>query len=94
MNIKRYKSLVSSLGCIVPGCESPAVLHHPLFAKRGLSSRAPDWLVIPLCPGHHNQGTYGQCIHNGTRAFEANIDMTEQEMLGAVIKVVVGMTDL
>jgi len=77
--------MVASLGCIIPGCEAPAALHHPLFAKRG-NARCPDWLVVPLCPRHHQHGGYGHCIHNGTQAFEKNIGMTEQEMVAAVIR--------
>ncbi len=61
MTAKVWKSRVAALGCIL--CryadlgETPANLHH-IREGQGLSQRASDWLVIPLCCEHH-QGKTG-----------------------------------
>lgn len=54
MNVTQYKSRVAALGCLV--CGDEAELHHPREG-RGMSQRASDWLVVPLCPMHHRGGT-------------------------------------
>jgi hypothetical protein len=36
--------------------------------KRGIAIKNSDWLVIPLCPDHHN-GDHG--IHGGVKTWEA-----------------------
>lgn len=51
--LKQYLSDVADLGCII--CEATAELHHPR-SEQGMSQRASDWLVIPLCPIHHRLG--------------------------------------
>ena len=33
--------------------------------------RASDYLTIPLCPEHHQNGGKGVAIHAGQQAFEA-----------------------
>ncbi|WP_299726781.1 Ref family recombination enhancement nuclease [uncultured Endozoicomonas sp.] len=56
MNKKQYMSLAARVGCLA--CEllgipdTPAQLHHPR-AGQGMSQRASDYDVIPLCPAHH-----------------------------------------
>ena len=82
MNIKQYKSKVAELGCLI--CRKPAELHHPRFAS-GASQRASDWLVIPLCPGHHRTGGHGVAIHAGQQTFEKNYG-TEADLLAQVIR--------
>lgn len=82
MNAKTYKDKVASMGCII--CGSPANLHHPRFCI-GMSQRSPDWLVIPLCKEHHQDGVYGHAIHNGQQEFEKNY-MREEELLAETIK--------
>jgi len=65
MTAKVWKNKVAALGCIL--CrhqglgETPATLHH-VREGQGMSQRASDWLVIPLCKEHH-QGKSG--IHGG-----------------------------
>jgi len=85
MNIKDYKNTVAELGCII--CSRPAMLHHPRFAC-GMSQRSSDWLVIPLCPDHHQNGGYGTAIHAGQSTFEQNFG-TEAELLAKVIQRIV-----
>lgn len=87
MNIAAYKSHVAGLGCIL--CrylslgETPAQLHHPR-AGQGTAERASDWLIIPLCPEHH-QGKSG--LHGlGTRAFEARYKLSEMDLLAMTLK--------
>ena len=82
MKIKDYKNNVAELGCII--CGNPAQLHHPRFSC-GLSQRASDWLVIPLCPEHHQTGGYGMAIHAGQATFEQNYG-TEADLLAKVIQ--------
>ena len=82
MNVKEYKNRVAALGCLI--CGAPAELHHHRFAC-GVSQRAIDWLVVPLCTEHHRQGTYGHCVHNGYQEFCKNY-MSEQDMLAETIK--------
>lgn len=82
MNLKDYKNLVAELGCII--CGRPAQLHHPRFAC-GLSQRASDWLVVPICPDHHTDGGPGVAIHAGQTTFERMYG-TEEELLAKTIE--------
>lgn len=59
MTAKAWKGRVAALGCLI--CGQPASLHH-VREGQGLSQRASDWLVMPLCREHH-QGNAG--IHSG-----------------------------
>lgn len=87
MNVTRYKSQVAGIGCIL--ClhlrlgETPAQLHHPR-EDQGTAERASDWLVIPLCPEHH-QGAAG--VHGlGRRAFEARYKLSEIDLLAMTLR--------
>jgi hypothetical protein len=79
---KRHMDKVASTGCVI--CGEFATLHHPRFAC-GMSQRANNWLVIPLCAYHHQHGPHGQSIHNGQREFESNYG-TEAELLAQTIQ--------
>lgn len=48
---REYHATIASLGCIC--CNAPAQVHH-LREGLGMSQRN-HWLVIPLCPWHHEQ---------------------------------------
>ena len=52
---KRHMDHVSSLGCAVPGCANPPVIHHIMSAS-GKRRRRDHRFVIGLCPEHHNMG--------------------------------------
>lgn len=87
MSVKGHKSRVAELGCIL--CrrlgygETPASLHH-VREGQGMSQRASDWLVLPLCYQHH-QGADG--VHGlGRGAFEARYRLTELDLLADVIE--------
>ena len=80
--LREYKSMVASFGCMV--CGQQASLHHPRFCS-GMAQRSSDWLVIPLCPYHHQSGGYGTAIHAGQQAFEQNHG-TEEQLLAKVIE--------
>ena len=73
---------VAELGCVLCahfGCPgTPAEIHH-LRDGQGLSQRASDEEVIPLCPEHHRgrAGYHGL----GKRAFEHRYRVTERELL-------------
>lgn len=82
--LRDYKSRVAELGCIVDGCGAPAMLHHPRFCV-GMGQRSNDWLVIPLCPDHHQNGGLGVAIHAGQNTFES-LYGTEAELLARVIQ--------
>ena len=65
MNKTTWKRRAAALGCIL--CrhldlgDTPANLHH-VREGQGMSQRASDWLVVPLCKEHH-QGKTG--VHGG-----------------------------
>jgi len=67
---KAYMSRVAAQGCIV--CrnsgfgETPALIHH-IREGQGGSQRAPNWLVLPLCPEHH---VGKDSIHGDRHGFE------------------------
>lgn len=83
MNVTEWKSRVAELGCIV--CGDPASLHH-IRSGQGMSQRAPDVLVIPLCPLHHQHGTTmaAPSVHGAPQHFRARfgteIDLLAQTM--------------
>ena len=60
---------VAALGCMpcsdMGYMDSPAEIHHQLGQGRDVNK------VIPMCPGHHRNLGFGECIHNGTKSFEA-----------------------
>lgn len=58
MTVKDWKSKVAELGCLI--CRAPAQLHH-VREGQGMSQRAKDWMVVPLCRECH-QGKNG--IHS------------------------------
>jgi hypothetical protein len=90
--LRAYKSLVADLGCAVEGCGQPAHLHHPRFAA-GMGQRSSDWLIIPLCPNHHQKGGHGVAIHAGQTTFE-NLYGSEEKLLAQTIeKVYAKMTE-
>lgn len=84
---KRYLDKVAGLGCVV--CrnlgygETPAAIHH-IRTGQGMSQRAGNYLVLPLCAEHHQNGGYGVAIHAGQEAWEAMYG-TEIELLDQVI---------
>lgn len=86
---RRHVDRVASLGCIL--CrrlglgQTPACIHH-LREGQGMSQRAKDTLVIPLCPEHH-QGDTG--LHGlGTREFERRYKVTELDLLGETLEAI------
>lgn len=63
--------------------DTPAELHH-VREGQGLSQRASDYLVIPLCPEHH-RGASG--LHGlGTRGFESRYKLGELDLLAMTIE--------
>lgn len=77
---KLHLSKVASLGCII--CRRPAEIHH-LRNGVGMAQRNNHYNVIPLCEHHHRTGNYGEALHAGIKAFEANFG-TEIELLEKV----------
>lgn len=80
--VREYMRKVADLNCICCGAE--AELHHPRF-NVGLSQRANDMDVIPLCPHHHRFGK--DSIHLGKKLFIEKFG-TEQELLKKVKEMV------
>lgn len=68
---KKYMGEIASLGCVI--CGSPAEIHH-IRQGQGMSQRASNFLVIPLCPHHHRLGGHGESIHQGQGMFEMRYD--------------------
>lgn len=83
---KLHLSRVADLACIV--CrnenlgETPAEIHH-CSKGTGLSVRADNFHVIPLCHTHHRTGGYGVAIHAGRQTWENRFG-TESELLAQV----------
>ena len=85
--LERHLGRVAGLGCAL--CwrlglgSTPPQLHHPRVTLGG-AQRASDWLVIPLCPEHH-QGSTG--LHGlGPRAFERRYAVDELGLLADTIE--------
>lgn len=87
MTTQAWKTKIAALGCIL--CrhlelgETPANLHH-IREGQGLSQRASDWLIIPLCCEHH-QGKTG--IHGGE--FYRYWKMGELDLLALTLEAVI-----
>lgn len=84
---KCHLSRVAELRCIVCRNEglgdSPAEIHH-CSSGTGMSVRADNFHVIPLCPNHHRTGGHGVAIHAGRQSWE-NKYGTETELLVQVL---------
>jgi hypothetical protein len=77
---KRHMDRVAALGCLL--CGQPAQLHH-VREGQGMSQRASNFLVVPLCEPHHT-GSAG--LHGlGSRGFERRYRMDEMDLLAIVI---------
>ena len=76
---KRHMGKVAELGCIV--CTAPAQIHH-IREDQGMSQRASNWLVIPLCPEHHAGAL---SVHKTAKQF-ANIYGSELDLLALTIE--------
>jgi hypothetical protein len=83
---KEYMNSVAQLGCIACSnmgyMDTPAELHH-IRTGQGMSQRASNYDVIPLCPYHHRSGGHGNAVHAGQKTWEANHG-TELELLEQV----------
>ncbi len=86
---RRHMDKVVSLGCIL--CRkfgeagTPAELHH-IRESEGMSMRAQNTLVIPLCPEHH-RGATG--LHGlGTRMFYTRYRLDELDLLAETIEAI------
>ena len=83
----RHMGDVASMGCVV--CrnaaygESPAEIHH-IRNGQGMSQRASNYEVIPLCPTHHRTGGFGIAIHAGQETWEAAFG-TERNLLNQTL---------
>lgn len=85
-DIERHFEDVQDLGCLV--CGQFAVIHHcmggsikDLGFHKGMGQKNNDWLVIPLCPRHHN-GDEG--LHTiGVLSWEERFG-TQADFLGEV----------
>lgn len=84
---KRRLDRVAGLGCIL--CRhlgngyTPAEIHH-LREGQGMSQRASDWIVAPLCPEHH-RGRTG--VHGlGTRGFAMRYKLDELDLLAMTLE--------
>ena len=79
---KQHMNRIAELGCIL--CKhldygsTPAHLHH-IREGQGMSQRASNFLVVPLCPEHH-QG--GSGIHGlGEKGFYTRYKLSELDLL-------------
>ena len=84
---KQHMNRVAELGCIL--CKhldygsTPAHLHH-IREGQGMSQRASNFLVVPLCPEHH-QG--GSGIHGlGEKGFYTRYKLSELDLLAMTLE--------
>ncbi|MBA7873256.1 MULTISPECIES: Ref family recombination enhancement nuclease [unclassified Citrobacter] len=84
---KLHLSRVADLHCIVCRNEglgdTPAEIHH-CSSGTGMSVRADNFHVIPLCHTHHRTGGHGVAIHAGRQSWENKFG-TETELLVQVL---------
>ena len=84
---KQHMNRIAELGCIL--CKhldygsTPAHLHH-IREGQGMSQRASNFLVVPLCPEHH-QGKSG--IHGlGEKGFYTRYKLSELDLLAMTLE--------
>lgn len=84
---ERHMARVAQVPCVL--CtymglgESPAQVHHLKFGT-GVSDRASDWLVIPLCYEHH-QGPSG--VHMlKEKGLRLRYNLSEVDLLAMTIE--------
>jgi len=78
----QYLDHVARIGCIVcfhQGQDTPAEIHH-IRSGLGMSQRATNFRVLPLCPIHHRIGGRGTAFHAGRRTWETRFG-SEEELL-------------
>ncbi|MEZ2600772.1 hypothetical protein [Kluyvera intermedia] len=63
--------------------DTPAEIHH-CSKGTGLSVRADNFHVIPLCHTHHRTGGHGVAVHVGRKTWQNNFG-TEAELLAQVM---------
>ena len=80
MTEKQWMNRVAELPCACCG-EHGVQLHH-IREGQGLSQRASNWLVVPLCPGCHT-GPSG--VH-GDKTMMRIHKLTELDMLADTIR--------
>lgn len=80
-NEKHYMDKVASLPCSVCGTR-PVELHH-LREGRGMSQRASNYLVVPLCPECH-RGSLG---FHGDKTRMRILKLDELDLLARTIEV-------
>lgn len=87
MHVRVYKARVAEVGCIL--CHHLRLGHtlpslHHIREGQGLSQRASDWLVVPLCWEHH-QGDTG--LHGlGKSGFYTKYKLDELDLLAMTIE--------
>jgi hypothetical protein len=83
---KEHMSKVAAMGCYC--CEkmgypdSPAAIHH-IRTGYGISQRASNFEVIPLCGLHHQHGGVGVAFHAGKKSWEINFGL-ETDVLAEI----------
>jgi thymidylate synthase len=85
---RKHMSAVAALGCLI--CGRFAELHHirrdPKDRQHfGLSQKATNFQVIPLCQEHHRTGGIGVAYHASPREWE-RIHGNEVDLLAQVLE--------
>lgn len=84
---KEHMNRVAAVGCIL--CDhlgygaTPAQLHH-IREGQGMSQRASNFLVVPLCETHHtgNSGVHGL----GEKGFYTRYKLSELDLLAMTLE--------
>lgn len=85
---QRHMGRVAALGCIVgllgfeAECEGRTVVHH-IRDGQGMTDRADDFLVLPVCEAHHDRQPFG--VHYA-KSFRTRTRMTELDLLAATLR--------
>ena len=86
-NERYYHDLVREVGCLIcrdlgHGYVEPSI--HHLRTGVGISQKSSHYLVLPLCPEHHQHGGVGDAFHASPRQWESMYG-TELQLLAKLI---------
>lgn len=87
MNLQQWSELIHGLPCVVcflqTGDKRYGVHGHHLESVRdGLS----DWLMVPLCPEHHDRGSPNSIHALSRRGFYTRYNLDDLALIACTIK--------
>ncbi len=74
----RFHNAMAKQGCVIPGCQAPARLHHCVGASaRHNKVSIGQWWLIPLCDEHHQHGD--EAVHVSPAKFAALVGLESRK---------------